>query len=130
MGHERLTPFRVTVGAPVKRCRGRLPSIAKALKQGFQLVGAAVNVANDVEGAVLSPPVVPERLAFYSDAVDLFNAAQNRDRAKPLALKPLETPLQVTALPRDDLSIKGSLRALLIAFQTHRFWYVEHDDCR
>ena len=56
--------------------------VAELLEQGFKLIAAAVNVADDVEGAMFLPFVIPQRHSLDRGRFDLLGAFQHKDMAE------------------------------------------------
>src|SRR5690348_1011178 len=75
----------VSVGtvAPERRMNfQRVRLIAQLLEQGFKLVAATVNVADDVERAMFLPPVVPEWHPLNCSCFDLLGSFEHEDMPK------------------------------------------------
>ena len=94
---HRPPPLRVVRGGPAGRAAD---GIAQLLQQCDKLIEAAVNVADDVERAMLLPPVNPQRLPHDTRSLDHVRRAQDRDVAKALAPQVAErAPQLLTVLP-------------------------------
>lgn len=65
-------------------------SIAKCFQQLFQFIAAAVDVADDIERAMLIPPVIPQGDAFDRCRVDLFNAVHDKNVPESFPLQSLQ----------------------------------------
>ena len=61
--------------------------VPKTVQQGCKLLVAAVNVADQIEGSVLVPPIRPQTLAFDDNSIDLFLRVEDVDVAEPLPLE-------------------------------------------
>jgi len=80
------TPVRVRVGAIDE-------FVAEHAEQLLELVGAAVDVADDVEGAVLSLLVVPKRSARDRRSLHVLRRVEDVDLTEALPLQTAETAL-------------------------------------
>lgn len=68
-----------------------LDDVAKRGEQGSQLVEAAVDVADDVEGAMVAATVGPQRLAFDGGLLDVL-FVEGEHLVEALAAKALQRP--------------------------------------
>jgi hypothetical protein len=64
--------------------------VAQQDEQLFQLVAAAVNVANEVEGTPFGSLVVPEGRPFNDGRFNLLGGIEDEDVPKPLSLQSFE----------------------------------------
>src|SRR2546425_11060302 len=61
--------------------------VAQLRKKRFQFVAATVQIANDVEWAVVMAAVIPERLTFDGRGVDFVGRLQYENVAEAFALE-------------------------------------------
>ena len=66
---------------------GGVNTVSEHRQETLELLVTAMNVPDDVEWAVIRPPIVPERLPFHCDGADLLVRAQQVDVTKSLSLK-------------------------------------------
>jgi hypothetical protein len=91
--------------API-RMPGCADVVAQPSKEGLELGAASMDVADDVEGAVIVTPVVPERLPFDGRLLDVFKGCQHEDVPKPLPLQVAQRLLHPRALAAHDMGTK------------------------
>ena len=101
--------------------------VAQLCQQLGQLVEAAVDVADDVEGAVLFPLVVPHLRADDLSRVHLVHAVQHVNKAEALLLETVDAAPKVVGMPADHMLRELPLRAGGVALLQDRFGNVEHD---
>ena len=104
-----------------------IDGIAQLREQQDKFVIAAVNVADDVEGAMLGAAVVPERFARDDGAGDFVFAVQDGNAAEAFALQAAQRALEVAALTLDDLNAEIAVGALLVALEADALRHVEDD---
>ncbi len=100
--------------------------VAERREQLLQLVGAAVDVADDVERPVEVLLVVPERLALDLDAVDVLGL-EHPDVAEALAPETLDRALEVQPLAAQDVRPELAVGPLPVALLADPLRDVEHD---
>ncbi len=109
-------PFRMTRGEEVFTGRVEvIDCVTEAGHQFGQFIEAAVNVADDVEGAVLAAAVGPERLADDFECVCVLWRAHHMDVAKALAAEAFETAAQGAGMVARHVRAEGPVRAALVA---------------
>jgi hypothetical protein len=122
--------LRMRVGRPRRQIRPRAVRcdlVTEPCEQRLQLVAAAVDVADEIERAMLVALVVPQRHALDGRRVDLLGARQLVDVAKPFAAQaPHGTPKLVELLANDVRS-EVALGAVPIPIMTEPLRHVEHD---
>jgi hypothetical protein len=64
--------------------------VTELVEQADELVGAAVDIADEVERPVLVAPVGPPALSLDRDGIDLVGAAQDEDATEALPLEALD----------------------------------------
>src|SRR6185369_12280255 len=89
--------------------------IAEAREQHFELVAAAVDVADDVEGAGLALAVGPQRPALDDGGFDVLHGAQDEDVAEALLLQLAERAPEVVRLVADDVRPHRAVGAHAVA---------------
>ena len=109
---DRLAPFRV---ARFRALGAAADLPAEGGEQVHQLVVAAVDVADDVEGAALAAPVRPQRLALDGGGFRFFRAAEDGDRVESLPPEAAQGAAQGAALPAHHLGGDVAVGALLVA---------------
>ena len=77
--------------------------VPESREQFLQLVAAAVNIADDVERAVLVSLVVPERHPLDDRRLDLLGRVEHEDVPEALPMEPPERPPQLRLLVADDV---------------------------
>jgi hypothetical protein len=85
---------------------------------------------NDVEGAVIGFPVVPEWLADNFGNADFFWRFQDENMLKAFALQPAQRPAQLRRLLPDDMRTKRAVGPVLVSLAGNVFRHIEHDDDR
>ena len=95
-------------------------------EQRLELVAAAVDVADDVEGACEVLAVVPQRLTLDDHAFDILRL-EDPDVAEALALQPVERALERLTLAREDVRAEGAVRSCPVPLLADALGDVEHD---
>src|SRR5690606_17652563 len=102
--------------------------VAQLAEQGVQFGGAAVDVADDVEGAGEVGQVVEPLLGDDGGPLDLLRAAQHVHLAEALALQVAQRAAQFAGVPADDpAGHVGAVGAGRVALGAHLLGHVEHD---
>ena len=105
-------------------------AVAQFSQQGFQLVAAAVHVADDVERTRVVPPVCPQALAFDDCGVDLPFGTELEPIPEALASESLQRTTKQTDMvvyhPRAEVAV----RPLGIAVLADALRQIEHDGNR
>ncbi len=119
---DQLAPFGVRddVG------RGAFDNIAELAHQGFEFVEAAVNIADQVEGARDVLLVVPQLLAFDAHGVDGFGRIEDRDLGE-LLLQALQGLAQGVGLAPDHALAEIPVWPCFVAFKAELSRQVEHE---
>jgi hypothetical protein len=104
--------------------------VAKLAEQRFELVGAAVDVADDVERAVVAPAVVPERLPRDRGCVDGLFRRQHVDVPEPFAAEAAQRSMQLAALLADHVRAEAAIGAAAVALVTDPLGQIEHEGDR
>ena len=86
-----------------------------------------MNVADDVERAVIILAIVPKSLPIDLSLLDFAGVAEHIDIAKALALQPAQRSPQLTNVPANDMRSKIALRATDVSLLTNRFRKIQHD---
>ena len=86
-----------------------------------------MDVADDVEGTVIVPSVVPQRLAFEGGRLDLLFAGEHEDPVEALSTKPPQRPAQLRLLVAQHVRAELSVRARSVAVGAHPLGHVEDD---
>ena len=119
-------PIRVMgAGGPAPVVAG--DRVAELAEQRLQLDAAAVDVADDIERAVLVAQVVVQRRPGDPDAGDLVDPAQRVHGAEALTLQPLEPTAQLVALSAHDRRTEVALGAGGVALQADVLRDVQDD---
>ncbi len=110
-------PVRPTVSG---RRRRRLDDVAELLKERAKLVEAAMDVADHVERTVVLTAIVPERLPFDRDGVDLVLRLQNEDVTEALVPEAAHRAPHLLGLLADDVGARtvGPARPALRSWQS------------
>ena len=119
-----LAPFRVARRRP-PGTGADLP--AEGAEQAGELVEAAVDVADDVEGAALAAPVRPQRLALDDGGVRFFRAGEHGDGVEALPPEAAQGAAQGPALPAHRVGADVAVAALLVALLAELRRQVEDD---
>ena len=98
-----------------------------SLEQLLQLVAAAVDIADDVERAVLVPLVVPERHSLDDRRLDLLGRLQHEDVPEPLPLEPPSDRRSCDFWLRTTCGPKSRSARPAVALLTDPLGQVEHD---
>jgi hypothetical protein len=101
--------------------------VAQGGEQLLQLLPAAVDVADDVEGAGELALVGPGALAFDDGGVDLLHALEDVDLAEPLLAQVLDALAQVAALAGDHVVAEVAVGAGPVAQAGHGLGHVQDD---
>jgi hypothetical protein len=95
-----------------------------------QLIEAAVDIADDVEGAVLVPKVVPQRLARDRDYGDLLGRSQFEYMAKALTIEAADRASQLCGLIPHDVRSELPVRARLVSLVAQLLGHIENNGNR
>jgi len=101
--------------------------VAEDTEELAQLGGAPVDVADDVEGAVVVAPVVPGALALDGRRLDLVDAVEHRHAVEALAPEPPKRAAQLGGLAPHDVRAEGAVIAPGVALDADLWRDVEHD---
>jgi hypothetical protein len=101
--------------------------VAELGEQRNELLGAAVDVTDEVERPVVVTAVGPPALPFDPDRIDLVGAAQNEHASKPLALEALERLAELLVLAPQGMRWQVAIGPARVALGTHLLRNVEHD---
>lgn len=129
---DHLAALGMRVGCPagegqrVRITAGRL--VTEPGEQRFEFVRAAVDVADEVERAVLVAPVVPERHPLDHGGLDLLGAREDEHVPEPFPLQPFEGPAELRPLLTDDVGAERPVGAAFVAVVAEPFGEIE-DDC-
>ena len=116
------------VDRPALRVAGE--AVAQVGQQLLELGPAAVDVADDVERAVVVAPVVVLLLVHDRGGLDLVDAVEDVDLAEPLPGQPAQAASQVCALPPDHCRVHGAIAAGGVALDGDALGDVEDDGHR
>jgi hypothetical protein len=119
---ERLPASWVACGGSVGR-----DLVAELGEQGDELVGAAVDVADEVEGSVLVATVGPPSFTFDRGGVDLLGTLEDEHSAKALALEPLDRLAELLVLAAQRVRREVAVGAVGVACGADLLGDVEHD---
>ena len=86
-----------------------------------------MNVADDVERAVLLFAVVPERLPFDDGCIHFFHGRKNEDVAESFAFQSAQRAAQLLRLIAHDVRTEVTVRAALIAIVAETLRQIQHD---
>ena len=100
---------------------------AKAGQQGAQLMDASVNVADDVERAVLVALVAPKLGALNPDGIHVGGGDRKRVAKALLGDVARAVAAQILDLTGDSVWRHDAVYALRIAIQADALWHVEDD---
>ena len=89
-----------------------------------------MNIADDVERAVLVPLVVPQRHPLDGGRFDLFGALQHEDVAEAFPSEATERPPQLRLLLADDVGAEVAVVREPVALLADRLGQVQHDGDR
>ena len=98
-----------------------VPLVPELLQQLFELVAAAVHVADDVERPGLALAVVPERLPLDDGRIDFFLRLEHVDVAKAFASEAAQRTMQLAPLVPNDVRAEVAVRPRTIAFVADAF---------
>jgi hypothetical protein len=101
--------------------------VAEASEETEQLVVAAVDVADDIEGAVFVLAVVPEGLALDGSALDLFGRGEDMDVAEAFAFEAAQGAAELLDVLMDDVRAEGTVGAAVVALGAEAFGEIEND---
>lgn len=107
--------------------RVREPLPAEPAQQRLQFGAAAVDVADDVEGAGQLGPVGPGPLVRDLRGVDLVEAAQHVDPPEPVVGDPAQRAAQLLALADHHAGAEVAVGPGGVALDGHLLGHVEHD---
>ena len=126
---ERRPPLRRgdVVGRPVLRVFAAPHGVAEAGQQLLQLAGAAVHVADDVEGAGEAAPIGPERHAFDFRRVGLLGRVETVDVADPLAAEAAQRAAQRGQMVAHHVGAELPVRSKRVAFVAELARHVEDE---
>ena len=102
---DRLSACRVCPRAAV------VPLVPELLQQLFELVAAAVNVADDVERPGLALAVVPERLPLDDGRIDFFLRLEHVDVPEAFASEAAQRAMQLAPLVANDVRTEVAVRS-------------------
>ena len=123
------SPTKTAVRPSGWRARRRSSSatcVAELARAALELVAAAVDVADDVERAVLVAPVVPQPLASIVGRVDLLGRVRGRGRARnPRACSRCSERRSSRALVADDVRAEVAVGPLAVALVAEPLRQVE-----
>ena len=103
---------RAAVGRRARSPPSSPTRVAEPAEQRDELVAAAVDVADDVERAVLVAPVVPQRLRARSSAASTSSARRSTwTWRKPSRCRPRSERAQLLALVADDVRAEVAVGA-------------------
>ena len=104
--------------------------VAEHREECDELVEAAVDVPDEIEGSVVVSTVVPDSLALEGGSLDLRDAREQGNAVEPFLAEPPHGPPHLVELAADDVSAEGPVRSNLVAGEAHLDRHVEHDgDC-
>src|SRR5262249_31189700 len=95
--------------------------VAQLLEQGFKFIAAAVNVSDDVEGAVFLPLVVPQRHPLDHRRFDLLGGLQHEHMAEAFTTEATEGAAKLRVLLADDIGAEVSLVPRAVTLLTDLF---------
>jgi hypothetical protein len=101
--------------------------VAELAEELLELVAATVHVPDQVEGAVLSLPVVPEGRARDPGGVHFLGAREDVHLAEALAVQPLEGAAQIACLVADDVGAEVAVGTIAVSVVADALGQVEHD---
>ena len=101
--------------------------VTKLRQQRVQFVVTAVNVADNVEWAMIELAVVPERLALDDDGVDFFRGREFVNVTEAFAFEIADRTSQLLTLLANDVRAEVAIRALAIAILSEAIGQVEHE---
>lgn len=104
--------------------------IAELGQKSLEFIGAAVNVADDVEGTVVIALVCPKGLTRDYGGFDSLDAGKLPDLTETLALKATETPAHFRQHPLHHLPAEGAVRPRLVALVANVATGIEHNGDR
>jgi hypothetical protein len=98
------------------------------VEEGAELVEAAVDIADHVEGAVLLATVIPEGLPFDGGRLDLLEAVEHEDVPEALGLESTQRAPHLLGLLTDDVRAELPVGTAGVALVTDPLRRRE-DDC-
>ena len=107
-----------------------VPLVSELLQQLFELIAAAVNVADDVEWPCFAFAVVPERLPLDDGGINLLLGLEDVDVPKAFASEASQRTMQLALLIADDVRTEIPVGARPIAVVAHPLGQVENDGDR
>src|SRR5271165_6953074 len=96
-------------------------------EESLQFLAAPVDIADDVERAVLVPLVVPQRNTLDNRRLNLLGRVEHEDVPEALPLKPTQRTSELRLLVADDVRAEVPLGSLAVALQTELLWEVENN---
>jgi hypothetical protein len=97
------------------------------LEQTFELVAAAVGVADDVERSAVLFPVVPEWLTLDDSRIDFVLGLKDVDVAETLSPEAPQRAMQLALLIADDVRTEVAVRPRSIPIVADALWQVQDD---
>ena len=104
-----------------------VPRVPELLEQTFELVAAAVDVADDVERPAVLFPVVPERLPLDDGGIDLLLRLEDVDVPEAFASEAPQRAMQLAPLVADDVRTEVAVGSRSIAVVAHALGQIEND---
>ena len=86
-----------------------------------------MDIADDVERAVLVSLVVPQRNSLDDRRLDLLGRVEHEDVPEALSLKPPQRPPELRLLIADDVRAEVPIGSLAVALQAEFLGQVEHN---
>ncbi len=107
-----------------------LDAIAEFGQKSLELVGAAMDVADNVKRAVVIALICPEGLTRYRGGFDAVDAGKFPDLTETLALKSAETSAHFRHHPLHHLPSEGAVRPPLVALDANLDTRIEYNGDR
>ncbi len=104
--------------------------VAELAQQLFEFGAAAVDVADDVEGAGLVGEVVVQPGPFDAHGIDLLDAVEDVNVPEPLALQAAQPPAKLLLLAPHDMRPELPIGSLRVPFERYPLGYIEDDGDR
>ena len=101
--------------------------VAESSEESLQFLAAPVDIADDVEWAVLVPLVVPQRNTLDGRRLNLLGRVEHKDVPEALPLEPPQRPSELRLLVADDVRAEVPVGSLAVALQTELLWEVENN---
>jgi hypothetical protein len=102
-------------------------AIAELGQKSLELIGAAMNVADDVEGTMIIALVCPEGLTRDYGGFDALDTGKLPDRTETLALKATETSAHFRHHPLHHLHSKSAVRPRLVTLDANVDTGIKHN---